>query len=226
MISDEMLRAAAGEYEQALLSSMPEAGEHHSFSPKFEKKMRRLCHRVKYASVYSVLKRAACAVITIILCAGLLLMTNADVRAAVIGWIKEVYSSYTAYYFAGEVESDESLHYELTEIPEGYTLLIHEEADDGSITLYQDSDGRLLSFSYFNSNSGIFFVGDNDYVYSQVTVFGRPADLYTAIDPAHSNTIVWEDEKENMLFEVSAYLEKDSLIRLAESVSPIYDAEN
>ncbi len=77
MISDEMLCIAAGEYEQALLASLPDVDEcYHSFSRRFEKKMRHLCHRVKYASTYSVMKRIACAIIAIVLCGSMLLMLN------------------------------------------------------------------------------------------------------------------------------------------------------
>lgn len=227
MISDEMLCIAAGEYEQALLSSLPEIGEcHHAFSPKFEKKMRHLCHRVKYVSTYAIFKRIACAIIAIILCGSMLLMLNTDVRAAVVGWIKETYNSFTAYFFVDEVESDEPLNYEFTKLPEGYALLIRQETDAGNLAIYQNGDGKIMQFGCYTSESGILFVGSYEYDHSQVIISGKTADLYMSKDPAHSNTIVWVNAEGTMFFQLTAYLEKDSLIQLAEGVSPIHDAKN
>ena len=226
MISDKMLYIAAGEYEQALLASLPDADEcDHSFSAKFEKKMRHLCHRVKYASAYSVMKRIACAVIAIILSGSMLLMFNTEVRAAVIGWIKETYNSFTSYFFVDQVESEEPLNYEFTKLPEGYRLLIRQETDAGNIAIYQDGDGRIMQLGCYTSKSGIVFVGGYEYEYSQVVVSGKTADLYIAKDPSHSNTIIWENGKGNMFFQLTAYLEKNSLIQLAECVSPIHDTK-
>ncbi len=227
MISDEMLRAAVAEYEQVLLSSLPKAAEYdHSFSQKFEKEMRHLCHKVKYAPTYSVMKRIACAIIAIILCGSMLLMLNTDVRAAVVGWIKETYKSFTSYFFVDEVENDEPLNYEFTKLPEGYRLLIRQETDAGNIAIYQDGDGRIMQLGCYTSKSGIVFVGGYEYEYFQVVVSGKTADLYIAKDSSHSNTIIWGNGKGNMFFQLTAYLEKNSLIQLAECVSPIHGTKN
>ena len=226
MISDERLRMAAGEYEQALLSSLPDADQcEHSFSPKFEKKMRHLCHKVKYASVYSVTKRVACAVIAIVLCGSILMMLNTDVRAAVVGWIKETYNSFVRYSFASNVEPDAPLTYEITELPKGYTLLSKQETDAGNIAIYHNSDGQIMQFGCYSAESGMLFVGGSEYDHSQVRVSGRNADLYIAKDSAHSNTVVWGNANESMLFQLTAFLEKDVLLQVAESVSPIINDE-
>ena len=226
MISDEMLCIAAGEYEQALLASLPEAGEcYHSFSEKFEKKMRHLCHRVKYASTYAIFKRIACAIIAIVLCGSMLLMLDTDVRAAVIGWIKETYKSFTSYFFMDEIEIDKPLNYEITKLPEGYALLIRQETDAGNFAIYQNGDGKIMQLGWYTPKSGILFVGGYEYDHSQVIISDKTAELYMAKDPVHSNTIVWENAEGDMLFQLTAYLGKDSLIQLAESVSPIYDAK-
>ena len=226
MISDEMLCIAAGEYEQALLASLPDVDEcYHSFSRRFEKKMRHLCHRVKYASTYSVMKRIACAIIAIVLCGSILMMLNTDVRAAVVGWIKETYNSFVRYSFASNVEPDAPLTYEITELPKGYTLLSKQETDAGNIAIYHNSDGQIMQFGCYSAESGMLFVGGSEYDHSQVRVSGRNADLYIAKDSAHSNTVVWGNANESMLFQLTAFLEKDVLLQVAESVSPIINDE-
>lgn len=227
MILEETLGDAVKEYAQVFFASLPETPEYeHTFSPKFEKKMKRLCHKVKYKSTSSYLKRMACAIIAIILCGSMLLMLNTEVRAAAVGWIREAYNSFTSYFFVDEVESDESLNYEITNLPEGYILLTQQETDAGKIAIYQNGDGKIMQFGCYTSESGILFVGGYEYDYSQVIISGKTADLYIAKDPTHSNTIVWENAKGNIFFQLTAYLEKDSLIQLAEGVSPIYDTKN
>lgn len=227
MISDEALSTAAAEYEQALLSSLPETSEcDHSFSPRFEKKMRHLAHKAKYAPAYSALKRIACAVIAIILCGSLLLMLDADVRAAVISWTKKTYQSYNMYFFTGVAdENPASQSYGFEKIPEGYTFVDRMDTDSGTTILYADQYGKYLDFSWYTSDSGILFVGGYEYDHSQVMVSGKPADLYIAKDPAHSNTIVWENAERNTLFQLTGYFEKNSLIQLAESICPIHDTK-
>lgn len=227
MISDEALSMAAAEYEQALLSSLPEACEcDHSFSPKFEKKMRHLCHKAKYAPAYSALKRIACAVIAIILCGSMLLMLDADVRAAVIGLAKRAYQSYNMYFFEGEAGEDPTSQvYGFETVPEGYIYLDRMDTDSGATILYMREDGKYLDFSWYTSESGTLFIGGYEYDLSQVMVSGKPADLYIAKDPAHSNTIVWENAERNTLFQLTGYFEKDSLIQLAESICPIHDTK-
>lgn len=219
LISDEMLCIAAGEYEQALLASLPDADEcYYSFSRKFEKKMRHLCHRVKYASAYSVMKRIACAIIVIILCGSMLLMLNTEVRAAVIGWIRETYKSFTSYFFVDEVENDEPLNYELTDLPEGYMLLDRMDTPDGGTVLYVSPEGKFVQLNYvFNTNESQLFIKSEDYDYSQICVAGQVMDVYLAHKPEDANAIVWTVEGRG-LFQISAYGSKNEIVKLAQSV--------
>ncbi len=223
MISDEMLCIAAGEYEQALLSQLPEAAEcDHSFSPKFEKKMRQLCHRAKHERAYSVLKRIACAIIAIILCASMLLMLNADVRAAVIGWIKDTPNSFTRYFFAGEVNAPAARAYDFEGLPEGYVFLEKAQTENDGAVVYMDPEGFFLSLCYgFGSDAGAFFIKTEDHIYIQEIVDGQVMDFYLSQDPAHNSAVVWSTNEHVLLF-VAANCDKDTLIQLTKCVVPVY----
>lgn len=223
MISDEMLCIAAGEYEQALLASLPEADEcDHSFSAKFEKKMRHLCHRVKYASTYSVMKRVACAIIAIVLCGSMLLMLNTEVRAAVIGWIREAYNSFTAYFFVGDANEDPvSQSYDFKTKPEGYIFVDRMDTDSGTTILYMSEEGKFLELSYeFNVDKNTFFFNPEDHTHIQVNVDGKTMDIYLSKSPEYNSTIIWDIDEKN-IFKISANCDKDGLIALSKNVRPI-----
>lgn len=223
MISDEMLCIAAGEYEQALLSSLPEIGEcHHAFSPKFEKKMRHLCHKVKYASAYSVTKRVACAIIAIVLCGSMLLMLNTEVRAAVIGWIREAYNSFTAYFFVGDTNEDPvSQSYDFETVPEGYIFADRMDTDSGTTILYMSEAGRFLDLSYeFNIDKNTFFFKPEDHIHTQENVDGKTMDIYLSKKPEYNSTIIWNVDGK-IIFQINANCDKDGLIALSRNVRPV-----
>ena len=222
MISDELLCIAAGEYEQALLASLLDADEcYHSFSAKFEKKMRHLCHKVKYASAYSIMKRIACAIIAIVLCGSMLLMHNTEVRAAVIGWIREAYNSFTAYFFVGDADEDPvSQSYDFETVPEGYIFIDRMDTDSGATILYMSAEGKFLELSYeFNVDKNTFFFKPEDHTHIQENVGGKTMDIYLSNSLEYNSTIIW-DIDEKVIFKISANCDKDGLIELSNNVRP------
>ena len=224
MISDEMLRIAAEEYEEALLSSLPEdAGCDHAFSPGFERKMRRLCHRVKYASVYSTLRRAACAVVVLVLSASILLLCNTEVRAAMFGWIKEVYKNITTYSFAGEADEEPvSRSYDFAQVPEGYTVEDRLDTPVGTSIWYRREDGAFMELAYeFATDDHTFSIVSSDRdVYSQENIEGKIMEFYLSTDPNYNSMVLWTND-DHVMFSISAKCDKDTLIELAQSVYEI-----
>ena len=224
MISDEMLRIAAEEYEEALLSSLPEdAGCDHAFSHGFERKMRRLCHRVKYASVYSTLRRAACAVVVLVLSASMLLLCNTEVRAAMFGWVKEVYKNITTYSFAGGADEEPvSRSYDFAQVPEGYAFLDRVETDGSSSIWYIHEDGSIiLLVSAFGTDKNTFFLVPAEHdVYSQENIEGTMMEFYLSPDPECNSVVLWTND-DHVMFSINAICDKDTLIALAQSVYEI-----
>ena len=224
MISDEMLRIAAEEYEEALLSSLPEdAGCDHAFSPGFERKMRRLCHRVKYASVYSTLRRAACAVVVLVLSASILLLCNTEVRAAMFGWIKEVYKNITTYSFAGEADEEPvSRSYDFAQVPEGYAVEDRLDTPVGTSIWYRREDGAFMELAYeFATDDHTFSIVSSDRdVYSQENIEGKMMEFYLSTDPNYNSMVLWTND-DHVMFSINAICDKDTLIELAQSVYEI-----
>ena len=224
MISDEMLRIAAEEYEEALLSSLPEdAGCDHAFSPGFERKMRRLCHRVKYASVYSTLRRVACAVAVLVLSASMLLLCSTEVRAAMFGWVKEVYKNITTYSFAGEAnEEPVSRSYDFAQVPEGYVVEDRLDTAVGTSIFYRREDGAFMELAYEFGTDGYSFsiISSDRDVYSRENIEGQMMEFYLSTDPNYNSMVLWTND-DHVMFSISAKCDKDTLIELTKKVQEI-----
>lgn len=83
MISDEMLKKATAEADQAIRDSLPAPAEcEHEFSPSFQRKMRRTFRKAKYPVIYKLPKYAACFVLVVVLASSTWLTVDAEARAA------------------------------------------------------------------------------------------------------------------------------------------------
>ena len=225
MISDAALKEAAFAVEQAMLDALPKPEEcDHVFSPRFERKMRKLIRKTNHPIVYKALSRAACALLVLVLSASLLLTFHPKARAAVVDWIKEKVEDFY-HYFALEKESEPEAgaatpgDYCLGWIPEGYTLLFSDVSDADKVECYMDDNGNMLQFHcVYSSSSGSLMVGGGAYEEKQFMIGDIRADIYLAKDSRRGNFITWSANNSNILLCISAQLEESDLIKMAESV--------
>ena len=216
MISDELLNEATREYEEALLGALPETVPPHTFSKTFEKKMARLCRKTKHSSTYTAFKRVACAMIVVALLGSTAILSSAEGHATVMGWINMV-----SQYFS----SEESLvlvarTYDLSGLPDEYTLCERQEIDGGGFSVYLHKSGDSLFFDYqFDPNAGNFRMKFEDHIYIQETVDGQVYDFYLTQDPAYTSAVVWV--KEQVLFVITANGDKETLLQFAKLVVPL-----
>lgn len=216
MISDEMLRQGAFEYEQALLDSLPEDLPRHTFSQGFEKKMSRICHKTKHPFAYRAFKRVACALIVVTLIGSMALMSSAQGHATVMGWINMV----SDYFSLRDTAQTRVYSYDLSQIPEGYRLVERSARKGGGFVLYANAAGQFLVFDYqYDPNGGVYYMKMENHIHLQETVNGQEMDIYISQDPAFRNAIVWSVPGE-ATFSLSAYLEKNDLMELTKKVIP------
>lgn len=110
MISEEMLKKAAAEADQAIRDSLPAPAEcEHEFSPSFQKKMRRTFRKAKHPVIYKLPKYAACFVLTVALASGTWLTVDAEARAAFFAWVREQYAAFVEYRFIGEAPQENTI---------------------------------------------------------------------------------------------------------------------
>ena len=228
-ISEERLRQAVCEAGDLLDASLPDADQcSHEFSPAFTEKMDRLLHRRKRRTLYRNLQRAACLFLIFLLGSAVLLSTNAQARQVVFGWVREKVEDAQQYFHQGPVTPAEDIvAYQIT-VPEEYHLDSGMWMETNVNEYYLNEDALYISFSYLYetiNSGGNLFIMDEGAEKKTVSVHGMQADLYLSFDPAASNTLVWFDTNTGALLEVSAFLDEDALIALAETVTPRDKAE-
>ena len=236
MLTDAMLREAAAEVERFLLSTVPEEGESHVFSKRFERRISKLIRRANHPIRYKVMRAAAVVVLVIATLFGTVMAVSPEARAAVVGWVKSAF--YEFFEYSNEAPNtnntptdenndannptSEPVKYEycLSVVPEGYRELRIVDRPDGRTYLYVNESGNILQFSYtYGTVDHSTFIEIAKYKHSTVTVHGISADVYVAVKLDETNVIVWQDINSNVLFRIHAYFDQAGLIKLAEGVN-------
>lgn len=222
MITEKMLEEAAAELNHAILSSLDNSESNtHQFSAKFERKMRHVIRKSKHPATYQTLKRASCYAIALLLGFASLLAISPTVRAAVFGWVKEQFSTFTSYYFAGVAIETSKPDYILCDLPEDYTELARNDSGGCTSIIYKNQCGQMLHFSYSNTpNDTYLYVYHEGYSTEEINQ-GIQYDIFISEDPDKANGISWKSEDGLTIFHLSAYLSSEQLIVLAQSVKKI-----
>jgi hypothetical protein len=219
MISDERIKKAAEEYEEILLSSLP-VEEEHFFSEKFETKMQKINRRTERKPLLNVWKRVAVIVLVSALFLGLLVMTNASVRASMVNWINWQYAAGSGHLPNGVTPPESPAAFELTWIPSGCSFVEKILFSNGHRLLYKDACNKALTFQYFTKDMDNYTFNQEGYTKKDATVFGLPAAVYLSAYSANPNVVVWKSHDDNVLFVISAYCDEQTLLKIAESIRP------
>lgn len=225
MITDDMLREAAHKVSEAYTEYYerdysPE--KQHSFPSKFERKIERLKRRADHPVFYKTMHRVASIVLAILIISGTWVTANAEARAAVIGWVKEIYSTYIVYIFGGESQNTTTpTDYRPTWIPDGYADSYYDRSEDTTFVAYTNETGQMINFSYIHApDESKWLVDRNNMVTTQVRVNDNAAELFISTDSDYSNAIIWSDADDNAFY-LSGFVDEAELIRIAESVVPV-----
>lgn len=224
VISDERLRTAAQIAGKALADSLLEPEDcQHTFSPAFERKMNRLIARTKHQGAYTALKRVACFFLVLLLSGTVWLGVDAQAREIVFGWVSQKVEDARHYFFEGAspdgiAESD----YRLAEVPAGYAEVGSFEEENGWSVVYADEEGRYMDFGYrWEAKEGLetalFFTVD-DIEKKSLFIRDMPAEYYQDDTGEAANLMVWFDAETETLLYISAYLDEETLVELAENV--------
>ena len=172
----------------------------------------------------SALQKVAMILLVFSLSLGSLMAVSPTVRAAVVRWVTEWYETHVVYRFSGEQITDEMPQYEVTDLPEGYAEIERVEWPSYVSIIYQNVNDENASWIYLQyiymqqGASGNFGIENADII--PVTVNGLEGQLYLNRDAEGADsTITWIIPDENILFAVSAALNTDDILHIAESVS-------
>ena len=217
MISEEMLKKAAAEADQAIRNSLPAPADcKHEFSPSFQRKMRRIFRKANHPVIYQLPKYAACFVLVVALAGGTWLTVDVEARAAFFAWVREKYEAFVEYRFIGEApQESEIVDYELAWLPEGFSFQKEQSLGNSSYLTYANDSGQRILFSYLQGDdaTSLFMMADYTEVQS-VQIGNVKADFYQASQETSPNGLVWVSEEENMCFCITASLPKDTILKV------------
>lgn len=222
MITDEMLRAAAArscEIYVAYLEKGFDTTKKHEFSPEFLKKIERLKRRAGHSVFYNTMHRVASITLAILIAAGAWITVDAEARAEFIGWVKEVYEEFFVYRFSDENDIQNAPYeYEFTWLPNGYEKVYETDTGSRITKLYTNEAGQILQFNcVYEPNETDIYIIAPEAIVSDAVVSGYAADFVISGDEDAGNVLMWTDSN-NCAFHISAYLQKEDLVKLAESI--------
>ena len=223
MITEEMLRIAAAEADQAIRDSLPHPADcDHQFSPRFERKMKRVIRRGRHPVAYTFLHRAACLLVVVTLVGASWLTVDAEARGAFFAWVRQQYENFVEYRFEGLAPDEEmTTNIAPTWLPEGYEETKAQSAGGTSTKTYSNRDGQAIHFMYSaGADATSLFVVSDNMTAVKVIVGTQEADFYQDADPENANVLVWHSESGDILFCISAPLPRDEIIKIAESIEP------
>ena len=221
MISDEMLRTAAANSRARFVAALEQDCAHdapHEFSPGFERKIKKLSRRADHPNLYRGLQRVASILLAALMGTGVWLSVDTEARAAVIQWVREVYEEHILYRYFNEPENDALPTYEITALPEGYTLTDTIVDETTAIQIFVNGDLGIIFTYYFISpdTQTVFF--PEEYQYDSVKIGPYRADYYAPADKIYTNELIWFDEEQGIAFQLSAFVEKEEMIKIANSI--------
>ena len=224
MITDEMLCEAASRSNDIFLDFLShDCTNDHSFSLAFERKIKRLKRKADHPILHQVLNRAASILLALVVGSGVWLTFDTQARAAFFGWVKEIYQEFFVYRFSEpNASSFSTAKYRLNMLPPEYTEMLSTETEYGETFLYQNNAGQFLQFEYVNEpTKANFYVDRTDTIHKKVEVQGVSADLFLSNNENVSSVIMWTNH-ENVAFYISAFLDQEALIGLANEIEKIF----
>lgn len=223
-LTDEMLTNAAKQVAETMRASLPVPEEcHHEFPPEFERDMKRLITQTeRRRHIRRYLQRAAAACLAVVISLSTWLAVDAEARAAFVQWIKTVYEQSVVYeFFHSNVEQTET-DYRFGWLPKDYVLESKIKGDVITTIIYRSNED-VIYFTYEQAADGAQTKLFTDNVDTEpVMVNGAEGEFYLPQDSTESNSLVWFDEKSNTLFSISGFIDKETMIKMAESVEVVH----
>lgn len=224
MITDEMLRAAAArscEIYVAHLEKGFDPEKKHEFSPEFLRKIERLKRRAKHPVFYKTMRRVASIVLAILITGGAWITVDAEARAAVFGWVKEIYETYFVFRHDGIIDgASETIDYRPTWLPNGYSEFKVNVSETRTVVIYANDVGEMIRFNFIqNPDETDWFIDISQSNIKNAIVNGNKADLLIAQNSDEANGITWVSA--DTAFYVTGFVDEKDLVRIAESVEVI-----
>lgn len=227
-ITEEQLTEAAALVRESMLSALPKPDEcDHTFSTDFNGQIEAMCRREERRKQRrQITRRVAAAIVIVLVGVSTFCFLNAEVRASIRGWAKEVVGDNSYYWFQGE-RAEELPYYELTYIPEGYEQVSSSDITSIRGMLYQGGenvkDGFIFDYGLTKEESPVI-VGCAGVEFEQqdVSINGCRGELHISANiEEESHCLIWVDEENGVWFGILASFDPEEMIKIAESVQMV-----
>lgn len=196
-------------------------------SESFERRMAQLLkHPVRYARKHrraarpmwqKVLTKVGAAVLILTISAGGVIFAVPSARAwaysVVVQWLEE----YVGFHFSGEKVETVGKYRPSWMIAE-YQETGATEWERGGMVTYENKETVAIFFDYQLIVDNQFFADGEHSVYEEVLVNGKKAYLLLSQSDDMTSHLIWTNSNETVAFMLEGDLDKDTFIRIAESV--------
>lgn len=193
--------------------------EEHKFSPKFEKKMRRLINRRNkpyYRIINTVGKRVACALFAFLVASSVTVLSVKALRETVADFFISIYEKFSTIKSVDETgtapETIEDI-YKITYDLSGFTIDYEDYDDYGRNTTYVKDD-IIIFFEQFVKDFYDVNANTEDAEISTYVINGNEAIYFQ--DNHQYHVLIWDSG--DYIISLSSNIGKDALIEIAESV--------
>ena len=175
--------------------------------------------RKKHTAPTVWLSRVAGVLLAILLAGSAVLAFSPEARAAFLGWIRQQYETFYVYTFAGSIDNTKQVHYELGNVPEGFTFSTVFEIKGGESHVYIGPNGEIGEFGYSIAPEGIaLYIEAAECEHRSVIINGLPGDLYLPKDRSSRTELLWVDEATGTMFTLGFQVDPEVLISIAETI--------
>ena len=222
ILTDDLLQAAAWKVQNAMLNSFPEDdSELPEPSVAFEKKMEQLVRQIKNREQRrKFLQCAAACFLAILVGLSGWLALDTEARASVSRWIREFSENKVFYrFFATEDLSKISVDFVPQWIPDGYMMEQVETGYATKVILYSNGENQIIFIcNIADSGTKELVMGENFQI-KEVRIGDSYGDFYEEASAEESNGLTWIDEKAGVVFSITGYLDEETMVQIAESVT-------
>lgn len=222
-MSNEILKRAFIEAYERKFSNIPsdeEIAKTHTFSNKFESRMRKLQKKskIKYVYIFNIQFRRAAVMAVCVLIMFTASLSIEAVRTPIFNFCVSVYEKFSSVFFVsdegGELSAPTTLEvlYSPDNIPDDY-ILIEEITDIVSrILIYANADGDEVEFQ--QNILSIRMIIDTEGVTTEEILINANEGIF--FSNKGINNILWYDNQYSYI--VKGSIDKNSLLRIAESI--------
>ena len=195
--------------------------EAHTFSPNFEKKMKKLINRRKkpyYKLINTFSKRAACIVFTVIAVSSITVMSVEALRTKFIGFFIQTEKTHSTIKSDDKENCPDTIEeiYKITYDLTGYTIGFENYDEIDRHTTYLKGDIQI-SFSQHAKPTFDENINTEDAELFDIDINGSDGIFFT--DNHNYDSIIWDNG--DYIFVLFSNIGKDELIKIAESVQKV-----